>query len=221
MGVAKIGGRGLVAGAAARGGRSGPVALGGAGADEARVAGAGGGVELGDHGGQAHGGGVAGVDAAEQRVDEVVDHLVAEAAAQVGADGDVVAATGGVGRVGGQGRGPARARSTPAAETSPVAASASRSVGTPMTWPPGSGLAGAVEEEVGGALGRRDQLAVELQVVAQGERPRHPEQEGVGRLVDRPAGDHRGLELAAEPVGLDHRDVAPRPATAGTPPPAR
>ena len=184
------------------------IPLGDARADEAGVPGAGGGVELGHDGRQAHGGGVARVDAAEQRVDQVVDHLVAQSTAEVGPDGGVVADHEGIEGIG-------RGREVLAGPLDPLGGDQSplgegvEVGGDAHHVAAGELMALAVEEEVGGALGGGDQLAIDLEVVAERHGPRHAQQERIGGLIHGPPGDEGGLQLAPESVRLDHRHVDP------------
>ncbi len=172
--------------------------------------------ELRRAGGQAQPVGVAGVHAAEQGRDETFEHLVAHAPAHDGAHRLV----GCVGHAEA-----ARVRAHRQVEAGPVDA-----VGT-------DGTRGTERVEVGrhaqhDALGEGTELAAAEQerlsrrraheLAAQAERPAqvdgigHARQEGVGRLVERVAGEGLGADLAAEPVPrLEHHHLERRVAGPG------
>ena len=153
--------------------------------------------------------GVAGVDAADQRVDQPIQHLRAEAVLDERAEvvGRGVAAP--------HERLERRPRLARPAEQAGAGqrAEAGRH---PQHQPVRDGVQRAVPPDVGPAGRGRDQV-VEAELVGEVDGPGHPGQEGVGALVDRgQAGEGRGADLAAEPlVGLEQRDPWRSAALAG------
>ncbi len=174
---------------------------------EAGVA-AGGVGDLGGGRGDAEAVGVAGVDAADEGVDDALEHLVAEARADQLADRAVALGpvtgqfAGRVGRVvevaagdlDGLGR-----HQAAGGELVEVGGHA-EDVGL------GQAPQGAPHPEVGGGLVGADQLVEQAQLLAEVDRPRHAGEEGVRAQLDGQAGEGLRLDLAAEAVARLEQD---------------
>ena len=158
---------------------------------------AGGRVELRHHRGEAQRPGVARVDARDERVDEPLEHLVAEPPRDGLGDGHVLVQRGG--RRGQILTGPGDAgRGHEAAGLQRV------EVGRHPHELRRHRTQRATAPHVRLARGGVHELAVDADLPAQVERPRDTEEEGVGAVVDEPAGERGGAQLAADPfVALD------------------
>jgi hypothetical protein len=143
--------------------------------------------------------GVAGVDAADQRVDQPIQHLRAEPL--LDERPEVV----GGGMAAPHERFEHRPRlARPAQQVR--AGQRAEAGGHPQHQSVRDGVQRAVPPDVGPA-GRGRHKVVEAQLLGEVDGPGHPGEEGVGALVDRgQAGEGRGADLAAQPlVGLEHR----------------
>jgi hypothetical protein len=161
-----------------------------------------------------------GVDAAEQRLDQPVDHLAAEAPGDQLPHGHVV------------GDRPARQQqvqrhAVQAASGQQPAAGERGQVGRqPEQRPGGQRPERAAAPDEGRAGGGGDELVLQAAVAGQRDAVRHPGQHRVGALVDGQPADLAHGHLAADPRGaLEHRHPGPAPArlaaaaSPATPPP--
>ncbi len=144
-----------------------------------------------------------GVDAAEERVDEPLDHLAAEPPADQLADRDVL---------GHRAAGEQQVQRDPVepARRQQPGPGQRREVGRHPEQGPGRQRAQAAPApHLGGAGRGRDRLQAGRR--EQGQPLRHPAQQRVGALVDGPAGDLAAGHLAAEPAtGLQQHDARVR-----------
>ena len=161
--------------------------------------------ELGRDGSHAQPVAVAGVDAAEQRVDEPLEHVVTELRAHQRADRDVVVRSE---------RRRGRMHVHVGSVTMPDARSASRSVGTPSTSPSGSRRSAPSHHTYAADVAGDTSVAVDAELAAQLEAPRHTGEERVGAVVDQPAGERRRASLPPNRSAPRGRRLA-RPAAAG------
>ena len=153
--------------------------------------------------------GVAGVDAAEKRVDQPLVHLVAETGPHQRTDRAVA-----VGAVAGSTTSsPARAR--PRGDRIPDRATAVSSVGSPSTRPVGQGphpAAGPEEGLAADGATRSSRPTAWHRSTPSGTRAMNVRAE-----LDRSSVERLGADLAAGPVvGVDHDDLALRIVGAGT-----
>ena len=162
----------------------------------------GGGVELGRHGLGGQQSGVAGVDAAEQRVDQAHRHLAAEAAADEVGDGEVLPAS-----RSGAAPGPGRRGARPVGESSRDRRTGTIRPGTPSIRPSGRARSLPADPQQGPPRLRGDQLGVDAELPAQAQAVGDPGDEGVGALVDGEAGERRGRDVAAQPARLEDGDL--------------
>ena len=173
--------------------------LGAQAEDQAAVA-AGGAGQVGGDGGQAEAIGAAGVDAADERVDQALQHLAAEAAADdlgdrgvggrpAGREDDV---EGGAGRAG-------RTHDTSARERQ-------RAQGHAEDEAVGEGAQLSSTPQPGAGGRRRHQLVAQAEVPAEVGSPGHPAQEGVGPEVEGDPALPGGADLPADPLGRFHDD---------------
>ena len=150
--------------------------------------------EVGRHRPQAETVGAPGVDPAEQRIGQPLDHLPAEAPADDVVDRGV-ARTGASGQdevEPGAGDAPRRQQARPGQRADPG--------GHAEHEPVGQRTQATARPHVRPAGGRRHQLAAQPDSPAQVDRPRDTREEAVGALLDRQPAERAGEHLAAQAV---------------------